>query len=108
MEGICRLCHIRAELQGSHIIPAFVFRWRKDTAPTPYMRASDNPNRRVQDGPTEFWMCSNCEQKLGDWERKFSCTVFRSLTENGTCRVQYGDWLLKFCVSISWRILLLA
>jgi hypothetical protein len=45
---------------------------------------------------------------LGFWERKFSNTIFRSVTENGTCRVQYGEWLLKFCVSISWRILLLA
>lgn len=108
MRGICRLCNDEADLQESHVIPAFVFRWRKDTAPTPHMRASDEPNRRVQDGLKFFWLCRNCEQKFSGWEREFSRTIFREVTERGTCQVRYGDWLLKFCVSMSWRILLAA
>ena len=45
--------------------------------------------------------------EAGGWERQFAGSIFRPVTEHGDCRVQYGDWLLKFCVSISWRILLL-
>src|ERR1700690_3695395 len=107
MQGICRLCQHSAELQESHVIPAFVFRWRKDTAPTPFMRTSEEPNRRVQDGLTRYWLCRDCEQRLAVWERQFAGSIFRPVTEHGACRVQYDDWLLKFCVSISWRILLL-
>jgi hypothetical protein len=108
MIGICRLCNCEADLQESHVIPAFVYKWRKDTAPTPHMRVSNEPNRRVQDGLKFFWLCRNCEQRLSNWEREFSRTVFHQVTEDGVCRVQYGDWLLKFCVSISWRVLLSA
>ena len=72
------------------------------------MRTSDEPNRRVQDGPTCYWLCWDCEQKFSAWERQFACAIFRPVTEDGTCNVHYSEWLLKFCVSISWRLLLLA
>jgi hypothetical protein len=108
MMGICRLCNCEADLQESHVIPSFVFKWRKETSPTPHMRVSNEPNRRVQDGLKFFWLCRDCEQRLSNWEREFSRKVFYQVAENGTCRVQYGDWLLKFCVSISWRVVLAA
>ena len=108
MTGNRRLCSGQAELQESHVIPAFVYRWRRDTAPTPHMRASDAPNLRVQDGLKYFWLCKDCEQRLSDWERQFSNKIFYPVTDDSKGRLNYGDWLLKFCVSISWRILLLA
>lgn len=108
MEANCRLCGSPAELQESHIIPAFVFRWRKDTSPTPFMRSSAEPQRRVQDGIKQHWLCRNCEQMLGDWERQFAGSIFHPVTKNGSHRIAYSGWLLKFCVSISWRALLLA
>lgn len=108
MVEICRLCNCEADLQESHVVPAFVFKWRKDTGPTPHMRVSNEPNRRVQDGLKFLWLCRNCEQKLSNWEREFSRTLFHQVTKDGTCRVQYGGWLLRFCVSISWRVLLAA
>jgi len=108
MEGICRLYDSRAELQESHIIPAFVFRWRKDTSPTPHMRSSTQPQRRVQDGIKHRWLCRGCEQTLGDWETQFASDMFHPITSKGCHRISYSKWLLKFCVSISWRALLSA
>jgi hypothetical protein len=106
MIGICRLCEVSAELQESHIIPAFVFRWRKETAPTPFMRTSHEPNRRVQDGLKLHWLCRNCEQALSAYEKQFADTIFHPITQDDRKRISYGAWLLKFCVSISWRVLL--
>lgn len=106
MQGICRLCEKTAELQVSHVIPAFVFRWRKHTSLTPYMRSSMDPERRVQDGPKQHWLCRDCEQLISQWEREFATTIFHPITQNGSHRISYSDWLLKFCVSISWRALL--
>jgi hypothetical protein len=108
MEAACRLCELIAELQESHVIPAFVFRWRKESSPTPFMRSSSEPERRVQDGIKLNWLCQRCEQTLGNWERQFASTVFHPVTRNGSHRIEYSGWLLKFCVSISWRALLLA
>jgi hypothetical protein len=34
--------------------------------------------------------------------------MFEPLTRQGLHRIAYGEWFLKFCVSISWRVLLLA
>jgi hypothetical protein len=75
MSGVCRLCGASAELQESHIVPAFVFRWRKETAPTPFMRTSREPNRRVQDGLKLHWLCRNCEQTLSAYEKQFADTI---------------------------------
>jgi hypothetical protein len=108
MKGTCRLCDADAELQESHIIPAFVFRWRKDTSPTPFMRTSNQPERREQDGVKLYWLCRACEQTLSNWERQFASTIFHPITKDSSHRISYSGWLLKFCVSISWRALLLA
>jgi hypothetical protein len=108
MNGICRLCQLPAELQESHIIPAFVFRWLKDTAPTPFMRTSREPNRRVQDGLKRYWLCRDCEQVFGAWETQYASKIFYPITQSEGHRIHYDDWLLKFCVSISWRAMLLA
>jgi hypothetical protein len=108
MQGICRLCHSEAELQESHIIPAFVFRWLKETSPTPFMRTSRTPDRREQDGIKRYWFCRDCEQVLSGLETQFASNIFHPITKDGGHRVTYSGWLLKFCVSISWRTLLLA
>jgi hypothetical protein len=108
MNGICRLCQREADLRGSHVVPAFAFKWLKDTSATPYMRTSQESNTRVQDGLTMPWLCSECEQRLGVHEAQFASKIFHPTTQNGSQRIPYGEWLLKFCVSISWRALLLA
>jgi hypothetical protein len=108
MKTICRLCQREADLLESHVVPAFVFKWLKDTSPTPFMRTSREPNRRVQDGLTQPWLCSDCEQALGTHEAQFASKIFHPTTQNGSHKIRYDESLLKFCVSISWRALLLA
>jgi hypothetical protein len=108
MQGSCRLCHRDRDLRESHIIPQFVYTWLKETSLTPTMRESRSPNKRVQDGVKRYWLCADCEQQIGDYERQFSLEIFHPLAANGLHKITYGDWLLKFCVSVSWRVLLLA
>lgn len=102
MEGICRLCQNHAELQLSHVIPAFVFKWLKKGGP---IRHSANINQRVQDGLKFEWLCASCEARFNVWETQFAKHVFHPLTNNADT-AHYSDWLLKFCASLSWRSLL--
>lgn len=103
----CRLCAHPAALQESHIVPAFVFRWMKDTSATGFLRFGKEPNQRVQDGEKRPWLCANCEQLLSGWETRFAAEVFHPLNSDGGRRLRYGEWMLRFCVSLSWRVLLL-
>jgi hypothetical protein len=104
---ICRLCKQAADLQHSHIIPAFVAKWLKETSATGFIRFGQTPNKRSQDSYKRFWLCVACEGKLSAWEAKFATLIFHPVNENGSLRVRYGDWFLKFCTSISWRVLLM-
>jgi len=52
-------------------------------------------------------LCQDCEQRLNKWETPFHRGVFLPLHEGKACQVQYGDWFLKFAVSVSWRVLTL-
>ena len=101
----CALCQATARLQRSHIIPSFVFRWLRDTSVTPYLRASNAPNQRVQDGLTMPLLCRGCEDLFSSYEDAFARKLFRPFHDNDTIAVPYEDWLLKFSVSVSWRIL---
>jgi hypothetical protein len=104
MEGTCRLCRQRAELQLSHILPAFVYKWLKKDG---FIRHSAEINRRTQDGAKEEWLCSACEGLFNGWETKFSNRLFRPLCYGDALpTISYRDWLLKFCASVSWRSLL--
>lgn len=103
----CRLCAKAAVLHESHVVPAFVFRWMKETSATGFLRFGSEPNRRVQDGVKRYWLCCDCEQLLSGWEAKFASEIFHASELGSGPRVRYGDWMLKFCVSLSWRILTL-
>jgi hypothetical protein len=107
MAASCRLCGQPGELQDSHVLPAFVFRWLKETSGTGFMRFGQEPNRRIQDGFRKQWLCLTCEQRLNVWETQFATKLFHSLNQNSGSRVPYSEWLLKFCVSVSWRSLLM-
>lgn len=102
---ICQLCKTPATLQNSHIIPAFVFKWLKSGG-AGHIRHTGNINKRVQDGATRKMLCADCEALFNTWETKFSNEVFNPLCYGGALpSISYGDWLLKFCVSVSWRSL---
>jgi hypothetical protein len=99
----CGFCKQDAELRNSHVLPAFVFKWLKSRS-TGHIRNSDNPNVRVQDGVKMPWLCANCEKLFSVYETKFATLAFHPWLK-GERHIQYADWLLKFCVSVSWRVL---
>lgn len=105
MENICRLCNKESELRESHIIPSFVFKWLKETSGTGFIRFGHNPNLRTQDGHKPYWLCDDCESRFNSWETEFANTVFHPLNKDESMQFSYGPWLLKFAVSVSWRVL---
>jgi hypothetical protein len=70
-----------------------------------YLRFGINPNKRVQDGLKYYWLCDECEGLFSKWENKFAKNIFHPTVSGKTGTVYYQDWLLKFCVSVSWRVL---
>lgn len=100
----CALCNQNKDLQESHIIPGFVFKWLKKSSVTGRFRHGETPNKRLQDGDKIYLLCKDCEQLFAGWERIFSKKVFIPLHEGGVMQ-PYGTWLLKFTTSISWRVL---
>ena len=114
---ICLLCGTSAPLQASHIIPAFAYDWLKETSASPFLR-SNHPNegfglspqrnhfnKRVQDGPTRTWFCDVCEDILGRDESTFAREFFYPFFQNPSGSFSYGRWMLRFCTSVSWRVL---
>jgi hypothetical protein len=63
------------------------------------------PQLRVQDGLKIKLLCRACEQMFSQWETAFANKIFYPYVSGATAKVSYGDWLLKFCVSVSWRTL---
>lgn len=104
--GICRLCEQSKTLVEGHVVPKFVFRRLKESSVTGHIRLGAQPNRRVQDGYKHYWLCKNCEGKLNGWETEFANALFHPMEKGSHNDVSYGPWLLKFCVSVSWRVLL--
>jgi hypothetical protein len=105
MTNLCALCLQNGDLQESHIIPKFVFRWLKKGTP---IRSNQNINRRIQDGIKFPLLCRNCEQVFSSWEKTFSEQIFIPLHDSKpvTRRIDYRKWMMKFAVSISWRVLI--
>jgi len=69
------------------------------------MRFNQAPNKRIQDGIKRRWLCESCEQKFSQWEKRFAEEIFHPLDKNPEQQASYNSWLLKFCVSVSWRVL---
>ena len=101
----CRLCQASTDLRESHIIPAFVYRWQKDTSSTGYLRFGQKVNVRVQDGLKCQFLCNSCEGRLGTWETAFANEFFLPFHEKVQTHFQHDEWMAKFCVSVSWRVL---
>lgn len=104
-QGQCRLCGGESDLQLSHILPAFVFRWLRESSGNGHMRNGSSPNQRVQDGVKRHWLCTSCEGLLSCSETAFATKLFYPYTGGESTQIIYGEWLLRFCVSVSWRVL---
>lgn len=111
----CALCRQTRPLLNSHAIPAFAVRWIKETAASPYLRGAENPNLRRQDIGTIKLLCKECETRFSRDEGIFSENIFNpyvrdELDEKGCGQgqikaFQYGPWLLRFAISLQWRVL---
>jgi len=107
-EQECLLCLKLADLQRSHIVPAFVFRWLKQNSISGTLRSGQAPNRRIQDGPKRDWLCRKCESRLSKWETLFASQLFYPILEDGRATHCYSSWMALFCTSLCWRTLKLA
>ncbi len=106
--GECKLCGRFGELEAGHIIPAFVFRYIRETGLIQGggLRFVEQPNKVVQDGDKRHWFCKACEGKFSKDEQKFYEKIFKPTNEGHQPQLDYGPELLRFCVSLSWRTLL--
>ncbi len=106
MKGTCHLCDQNKELRESHVVPSFVYKWIKESSGGGgHLRFGMTPNKRVQDGLKYYWLCNECEGLFSKWENKFANNIFHPTVKGSSNRATYTDWLLKFCVSVSWRVL---
>lgn len=97
----CAFCAERKKLRMSHVLPAFIYRWLRSSG---HIRNTDQPDKRVQDGLKLPWLCDDCEKLFSTFEAAFATKLFHPW-HNGIHTIEYGEWLLKFCVSVSWRVL---
>lgn len=104
MLGQCAFCGTEKDLRVSHVLPAFIYRWLRRRSGTGHIRHTENPNVRVQDGAKQPWLCQDCEALFSITETAFANKAFYAW-HDGKHRILYGDWLLRFCVSVSWRVL---
>lgn len=104
--GNCRLCKNEADLQLSHILPAFAYRWLRESSGNGFIRTNQEPNKRVQDGEKRHWLCFSCEQLFSTSEGAFANRLFYPYLEDSGAIRQYSSWLMHFCVSVSWRVLI--
>lgn len=105
MYGKCSLCGESKDLRLGHIVPQFVIKWQKESSATGFIRSSPVVNRRSQDGPKEHFLCEDCESRFNSWETLVANRIFHPLNRREAHVFQYRSWLLKFAVSISWRVL---
>lgn len=100
----CRLCGREADLLNSHIIPRFVIRWIKKTSATGFLRGVEDPDSRIQDYHEDL-LCEDCEMVFSDFEREFASNIFYPHINKDTAIFEYEEWLQKFVMSVSWRLI---
>ena len=103
--GKCALCSNEDILKESHIIPKFIFKWLKKTSMTVFFRGGITPNLRLQDGYKTYLLCGSCEELFSKWETLFNNKIFLPFNDDAPLQNAYENWLIKFAVSISWRVL---
>jgi hypothetical protein len=101
----CALCNEVADLCLSHLVPAFVGRYLKETSATGFLRNGVNPNVRQQDTNKQFLLCKKCEEIFSVFENEFSRKAFPIIQGDDFKELAYDSWLLEFLVSVNWRLL---
>lgn len=71
-----------------------------------YFRSSDKPGVREQDGPKEYLLCGECEQRFSRGETYFKQEVFDPYIVKKATSIPYDARLFYFNISVAWRILI--
>ncbi len=101
----CALCDQPKELVESHIISKFFYNWIKKTSKSDKKRFRTFDDKIQQDGYKLHLLCTECEQKLGRFETYFANHIFHPTDKEEHTEFKYDSRLLKFLVSLSWKIL---
>jgi len=103
---ICGLCGREyVPLEESHILPAFVYRWLKESSTTGFLRFGREMNRRTQDGVKGYFLCERCEDRFQKFETPFATKIFHPFVQNNSFATDYDEYFRKFAVSLVWRAL---
>lgn len=102
----CALCGQPSPLKESHIIPKFFGRELKKKSNSQTLVDGINPqkNPKPQDIAKEFLLCAQCEELFSKWEGEFRSKIIPP-NQSLLAPITYQDWMMKFAVSISWRVL---
>lgn len=112
-DDICGLCGLNSELRKSHIIPRSLIRLiRDETLGNRFYELHNRLHQRIQDGPKEYLLCDDCEQRIGRFEKYFVEAIHYG--RHGTEKMQ-GDQALVidnldyrrmklFFLSLLWRM----
>ena len=113
VSNTCRLCLISSELQKSHIISDSIIRLLRDkTLGNRFYELHNKQNKIIQDGPKEYLLCNDCEQKIGRYEKYFKEAIHFSrhgieIRHNQKCviinNLNYRKMKLFF-LSLLWRM----
>ena len=80
----CILCGIRPPIEGSHVVPLFVYKRLKAGSPLNQLRHSQNFNKAVQDGWKGDYLCQPCDNEtFSGWEGYFVQTVYDPCLQDG-------------------------
>ncbi len=75
----CRLCLASSELQESHIIPRAIIKLIRDEGlDNRFYELHNKLTQMIQDGPKEYLLCDDCEQKISRYEKYFKEAVHLS------------------------------
>lgn len=105
---LCKYCKEREAIENSHIIPSFVYKWLKDTSPTGFIRSTDKPNKRKQDGLKSPLLCIECEKEFSEIENSFKKEIFSKLANyRKPCPelLRISESARKCIYVIAWRVL---
>lgn len=99
----CKLCGLNKELKDSHLTPKFIYKWLIKTSETGFLRTTENPNRKQQDGLKLKFLCAECEEKLSKLETFFSRKIFHEATKQNLGLYTVTELDYRFVVSVLWR-----
>jgi hypothetical protein len=97
----CKLCDRMKAIQESHVWPRFVYKRFVSGAGGQFLDLTDLTWDSKQ--VVRPWFCWDCEQQIGKSEDR-TARLLASLTADPDSPVEYGPWLLRFAVSMSFRI----